>query len=43
MCRQSKLEKGKEAKTDEIETKKNIFSDREFHCNELIVTKTELC
>jgi hypothetical protein len=35
--------KEKKPKTDKIKKKKNLFSESEFHCNELIVTKTELC
>ena len=35
--------KEKKPKTDMIEKKKNLFNESEFHCNELIVTKTELC
>ena len=36
-------EKEKKPKTDKMEKKKNLFSESEFHYNELVVTKTVLC
>ena len=35
--------KEKKPKTDKMEKKKNLFSESEFHYNELVVTKTVLC